>query len=475
MNITTTFQSPTAKSSRRPLHSFGMTMIFLVTCVYPDVVIAAKTPDKLPTVEAPLVLGEVDGDTFDQMTVVNIRFNGKVNWKETPKVEDHGMFLQISLPDTMVTEPGKFIDGPAPHFPKIAIIQATSKDAAVRIFTIKPASLVRESSKTEILGDRLIMTLDHKTLQTLLAKGPGTAEPSFVGPVQPAAKSTVSADEVIAQTTVRNDLTAPSLVLKKEPATSLTGNGSQLDLRGKMTKIAAFSGIMFMLLIATWMAKPYLRKRRRKKASDGGFEPQSLSFETLATMPLSPRQKLMVVQIGNERVLLGVSQDSISFLTNLNQGHQQAFATAAPQIPSNSPAARVLSNIAAKNFSDTFNDESTVNMHPRPVLKNIEGNDPESLRTPVARPTPSLKRPQVKTKSIPPARDPEVETAEKPARNERPGSRLNIRIDDNGATKVAAKSNRSAGRPTKEAEPKKQAIDDITSIIREKLNTLRTI
>lgn len=432
----------------------------------------AKGPEKLPAAEAPLVLGEVDGDTFDQMTVINIRFNGKVSWKETPKVEDHGMFLQISLPDTMVTEPGKFIDGPAPHFPKIAVIQATSKDAAVRIFTIKPASLVRESSKTEILGDRLIMTLDHNTLQSLLAKGPASPEPAFVGPAKPAAKNVMSAEQVIAETTVRTDLAAPSLVLKKEPKTSLTGNGSQLDLRGKLTKVAAFSGVMFMLLIATWIAKPYLRKRRRKKTTDGA-EPQSLNFETLATMPLSPRQKLMVVQIGNERVLLGVSADSISFLTNLNQNAQPAFAMPAPQISS---AAKVLSNIASRNFSDTLNDDSTVEMRPRPVLKNIEGNDPGSL---AAHASAISEEPAARTTVTKPARHTPVSdtqpSAPRPDRNERPGSRLNIRIDDNGATKVTAKPAKPAGRPPKEPEQKKQAIDDITTIIREKLNTLRTI
>lgn len=448
-------------------------IVWLAAFGLPSASFAAKAPEKLPAAEAPLVLGEVDGDTFDQMTVINIRFNGKVSWKETPKVEDHGMFLQISLPDTIATEPGKFIDGPAPHFPKIAVIQATGKDAAVRIFTIKPASLVRESSKTEILGDRLIMTLDHKTLQSLLVKGPLNPEPAFVGPVKPAAKNVVSAEQVIAETTVRTDLAAPSIVLKKEPATGLTGNGSQLDLRGKLTKIAAFSGLMFVILIATWIAKPYLRKRRRKKTADG-VEPQPLSFETLATMPLSPRQKLMVVQIGNERVLLGVSTDSISFLTNLSQNAQPAFAMPAPQISS---AARVLSDIAARNFSDTLNDDSTVEMRPRPVLKNIEGNDPDSL----AAKSPTISEEHAgRPAATRPVRKPQAPidrtAAPRTERDERPGSRLNIRIDDNGATKMkSARTAKPTSRPVKEPEQKKQAIDDITTIIREKLNTLRTI
>jgi hypothetical protein len=190
-------------------------------------------------------------------------------------------------------------------------------------------------------------------------------------------------------------------------------------------------------------------------------------------MPLSPRQKLMVVQIGNERVLLGVSADSISFLTNLNQNAQPAFAMPAPQIAS---AAKVLSNIAARNFSDTLNEESTVEMRPRPVLKNIEGNDPASLaaQAPTISETPAPRTPVARaTRKSPAAAAPVA--APQPERNERPGSRLNIRIDDNGATKMTAAPAKPASRPAKEPEHKKQAIDDITSIIREKLNTLRTI
>lgn len=439
----------------------------------------ARNATTLPatTGSATVTLGDVDGETFDQMTVINIRFHGKPTWAETPKVEDHGMFLQISLPDTLVPEPGKFFDGPTPHFPKIAIIQTTTKDAAVRIFTVKPANTVREASRTEILGDRLIMTLDHKNLQILLGQTMATAEPSFVGPPAPAAKNVQSADTVISQTTVRDDLAPPSLVLKKEPKTALTGNGSQVDLRGTLTKVAAFSGIMFLILIATWFVKPKLRRRIKTKKSAQGEELPALGFETLATMALSPRQKLMVVQIGNDRVLLGVSQDSISFLTNLNQGVQPAFQGAqtalqgaAAAFAQQAPLMGSLPVRQNRNFTEALTDESTVEMHPRPTLKKIEGNDPESLRSP----EPAKKRiAQRKPSPSSFAEEPE-DSAPTPrvTRGERPGSRLSIRIDDNGATKV---TNRPASKPSVKEPEKKQAIDDITSIIREKLNTLRTI
>lgn len=421
----------------------------------------------LPTMTTPLTLGDVDGETFDQMTVINIRFNEKLSWTQPPVIEDHGMFLQITLPDTLVNEPGKFFNGAVPHLPKIAIIQSTYKDAAVRIFTNRPASAVRQASTTEILGNRLIMTLDHKKLEALLGDSASntnnTADTIFVGPPEPTTKTAVSAESVIASTTPRSDLVAPSLILKKEGTSGISGSGLNIDLRGKLTKVAIFSGILFLLLIASWLAKPYLR---RKKTSEKGGLPAPLAFETIATMALNPRQKLMVVQIGNDRVLLGVGADSINFLTNLTTNEQTEKPFAAP-------SAKMISPMGSRNFEESLADNPPFEMFERPVLKNIEGNDPASLAAPAVqtdrrRREPLVQEP-IRNKSKIADRLPSEDIIRE-RQATAPGSRLNIRIDDNGASRVAVKSS-----PKKVPEPKKQAIDDITSIIREKLNSLRAI
>ncbi len=428
---------------------------------------ASQTSNKLPLIKNQLVLGAVDGETFDQMTIINIRFNEKPEWATIPKVEDHGMFLQITLPNTLVTEPGKFFDGAPPHFPKIAIIQSTPQDAAVRIFTVQPAGTVRDSSKTEILGNRLIMSLDHKKLETLLGSTGGGSDVQLVGPPVPPATSSASAESIIDSTKIRTDIAAPSLVLKKEAkAGALTGGGTELGLGDKLTKVALFSGFMFFILICAWVAKPFLKKK--KKLLDKDNNP-ILSFETVATMPLNPRQKLMVIQVGNDRILLGVGADSINFLTNLStSGTQQ------PQIASQ--ASKVVQALGTRKFEDTFISNESVDLVPRPQLKNIEGNDVASLSQP---PRKAISEPAPTKTRASKAFDEQVEidleekvqaNMKRPGRNTHPGSRLNIRIDDSGATKLSGKS--SSKKPPEE---KKQAIDDITSIIREKLNSLRTI
>ncbi len=428
----------------------------------------ASTPsNRLPLIKNQLVLGTVDGETFDQMTIINIRFNEKPEWKTVPKVEDHGMFLQITLPNTLVTEPGKFFDGAPPHFPKIAIIQITPQDAAVRIFTVQPAGSVRDSSKTEILGNRLIMSLDHKKLDAILGSTGAESEVQLVGPPVPPATARWSAESVIDATKIRKDIAAPSLVLKKEAkSTNLAGGGTELGLGDKLTKVAFFSGFMFFILICAWVAKPWLKKR--KKLTDKNNNP-ILAFETVATMPLNPRQKLMVIQVGNDRILLSVGADSINFLTNLSNG-EQAHSQISAQ------ASKVVQALGTRKFEDTLLSNDSVDLVPRPQLKNIEGNDVASLSQAPRRTMSELT--QAKS-SASKAFSEEVEidveesiqaNLKRPARNTQPGSRLNIRIDDSGATKLATKS--AAKKPPEE---KKQAIDDITSIIRAKLNSLRTI
>jgi flagellar biogenesis protein FliO len=431
---------------------------------------AAEPSRKLPLIKNQLVLGTVDGETFDQMTIINIRFNEKPEWESVPKVEDHGMFLQITLPNTLVNEPGKFFDGAPPHFPKIAIIQATPQDAAVRIFTVQPAGSVRDSSKTEILGNRLIMSLDHKKLETILGSNGSENEAQLVGPPVPPTAARLTAESVIDSTKIRTDIAAPSLVLKKETkSAALVGGGTDLGLGEKLTKVAFFSGFMFFILICTWVAKPWLKKKKLIKDKDNN---PILAFETVATMPLNPKQKLMVIQVGNDRILLGVGSDSINFLTNLSGG-QQIHAPAHTQI--SSQASKVVQALGTRKFEDTFTSNESVDLIPRPQLKNIEGNDVATLSQSSRRNMNELTQPSARaSKAF--SEEVEIELEEKvqsnskrSARNTQPGSRLNIRVDDTGATKLATKCSK------KQPEENNQAIDDITSIIREKLNSLRTI
>jgi hypothetical protein len=65
---------------------------------------------------------------------------------------------------------------------------------------------------------------------------------------------------------------------------------------------------------------------------------EDITVKTLATHPLGPKQKLTVVQVGQEQILLGVSPDSINFLSTLNRKPEAISRTSLEMPPISKPS-----------------------------------------------------------------------------------------------------------------------------------------
>ena len=79
--------------------------------------------DKVPLAESEntlITLGEIDGESTSNLSLVTIRLDQTPSWKTLGPIQNHGSFLQIVLPGTIVPEPGKFYDGGNSYLPKIA-------------------------------------------------------------------------------------------------------------------------------------------------------------------------------------------------------------------------------------------------------------------------------------------------------------------------------------------------------------------
>jgi hypothetical protein len=120
--------------------------------------------------------------------VVTVRLNNKPQWNEVA-LEEHGTFLQIKLPKTQIPASGEFIDGNGPYLKKIATFQLQDDDGALRFFLSLDASKAKMATSAELLGDRLVITIDHKKIEQLMA--PQTAK-----------GDAATADEIVAQTVV---------------------------------------------------------------------------------------------------------------------------------------------------------------------------------------------------------------------------------------------------------------------------------
>lgn len=390
---------------------------------------------------SPLVnVGAIDGESDTRLSIVNIRLDKQPSMSQVGELQDHGSFLQLTLPNAVVPEPGKFFDGNNPHLPKIAVFQMTPTEAAIRFFAASDTAAIKRAAQAEILGSRIVLTVDHAKLAAGAAATPGKP---FVGPPAPEElrpKPAVSASEVIAKTEVSHDIPAPAAQIKD--GTSLATGG--LDLRDKLVRVAAFSGVLLLALGASWFARPLLRRRARRREGD---EP-AVSMRTISSLALAPRQKVSLIQVGDERILIGVTPEAVTFLTTI------AGTAARQREPRALPFARALEDSVAPS----------VEMRQAPVLKKLDGNDEVTLSTQA--PTPRAAEPAKPAPARRQARD------EGPAAS-KGGGRINLTVGDDGVKRLES---RPAPRPAKSADDgSQQAIDDVTRLIREKLKTLRTI
>jgi hypothetical protein len=164
--------------------------------------------------------------------------------------------------------------------------------------------------------------------------------------------------------------------------------------------------------------------------------------------------------VGDEKILLGVTPDAISFLTVLNQTRRDSalpgFSVEKPkpiadQTTKNQSlaSARIrepaVLNQSSDTFEDVLSDDKTISLKETPRLKKIAGNDEETLK--------GSKKPPV---------------TDRPTAGAARGQRINIGVDDAGARPMGRSRPRAA-------EPSPEAIEDVTRLIREKLKNLKSI
>jgi len=125
---------------------------------------AAETNKKKPDA---IVLNKVESEVENDLTLVTAKLSAQPAWKQL-EVEDHGTFLQIKMPNTAIVTSGEFLDGNGPFLKKIASFQVTENDGALRLFLNQDAAKAKLATTAEILGERVVITIDHKKLEQLI-------------------------------------------------------------------------------------------------------------------------------------------------------------------------------------------------------------------------------------------------------------------------------------------------------------------
>ncbi len=366
----------------------------------------------------PVTIDSLVSEVGPRYTTVSIDLVGNPHWQEPPTLKVIDNFIEINLRDTVVAEGGITLPIKSPILKKMSAAQTDANTATVRVYTPKTPSLVAEATTVELLGSRLLVTLDHQTYNTNLAKfnEPNT---DFIGPPPP---------QLIAAADLPENQLMPSDLVKSRAAdTALKGTPN--TLRQKLLQTTGFSAFMLFLLVGIHAYKRFARKA--SLANKPGAE--LMKMETLSNLVVSPKQRISMIQVGDERFLIAVGPDQVNFLTALK-------STSAP-----------ISPIVAKQLEQARSFEQALATAPELPM-------PAKKELPVA----VNKKPVLTAKPKAPAGLAKAATmpAAAPRGTPTKGQRINVRVSDSGVEDLTSK---------------KTASDDVTRLIREKLQQLRTI
>lgn len=271
-------------------------------------------------------LGAITTDVESDLTIVTARLNKAPDWKAI-EIEEHGTFLQIKLPQTQIPSSGEFFDGNGPFLRKLASFQLPNEDGALRLFINQDASKAKLATTAELLGDRLVITIDHKKIEQLISPALAKIEaaPAANNNV---ANSTTALDVALPQNVVAGTKTIESTVNANTADSNKTlspSNGDQLH--AQLTKGAGICAILFLGLLALQLHR-VRRRKSKKSAIDRNFmEPATM--RVLSSIAVGQKQKLTLVQVGDQQLLIGIGPESINLITSIEQRPKVAnFANA---------------------------------------------------------------------------------------------------------------------------------------------------
>lgn len=375
----------------------------------------ADAPAQKRTVEKPLVVELVESESNESSTSILIGLDRKPEWTEPLTIEEHGTFLQVVLKGSIIPTTGKFFEGSGPYLAKMAGFQLSPDDGAIRLFLTKEASIINKSLTQKIEGDKVYLTIDHKQLE-------GYGLSSHVQPEKIPGSPDV--EDVVANTKVRDDIPDPANLV------SSVGKDSEQEdgLSKRMVWTAIASGIVMILLASFHITRRLISSRLV------GAPEKHASMKMLDSVHLAPKQKLTLMDVGGQQILLGVSPDGINYLTTVTPREKgqnpQLMARSGPSVDVERAAPAV-----------------------RPALPKPEV---QSAKTQVSS--------DVRAKKQTPTSIPQKEPVVRPENlvsNER--KRISVRIDDEGVHQV---------RNPKVEKVSPDTLEDVTKLIRSKLKNI---
>ena len=195
-----------------------------------------------------------------------------------------------------------------------------------------------------------------------------------------------------------------------------------------------------------------------------------IKMKTISSMSLAAKQRLTLVQVGNEQILLAISPDNVSYITTINKNStsNQLSGGGGPHHGSIQERIATTQPIKLDHFTtQLLNPENDGAVELRRPQFNSSAR--QTLPVANAKPTPR-QQPKVTGNRI--AINPQA--LQKPAQRKS----INIAIGDEGIKRVGATQKEIIPRTARNSRDPlvgERPLDDITRLIREKLKNLPAI
>ncbi len=361
-------------------------LILLLSFVWIPCGMAADTTSQFKGVSVDKKSGDIKFD-----------FSSKLNLKEAPKLSYFDTYFEFKLPDSSVDQ-AKFFDVDSEYIQKVGVYPTSSTSMGVRLFTDKDGSLERYQLSNLKLRDSTINFSFDKVGYLKLKEATSKQNEKIASTSQEEARENNTTTS-LASTNNKEELNSKSnesvlgsstlKLLYDKSQKSVKDNALNLKnsniIKDNIKSIAMFLTIMVLGCLALYFSRRILGKGLSKKAD------AALKIKTLAVSSISPKQKISLVEVCGERILLGITPTNVSFITKVGQASssltlssynskfsentETSFLSRPKTIGNtgNTGISTVLENKSSKEEKVLSKNESVRNTSP--VVKNTTGRE----------------------------------------------------------------------------------------------------
>ena len=330
----------------------------------------------------PIEIEHIGTESTDKFSLVTLKLNGAPT-RSNIQLNNKGSYAQTILPNVKIGSIDNFIDAQSPYLSKIALFSDDQDRSVLRVFSDLDASDIIRATELEYIGNRIVLSLDH----TLLGKNK-TATAIEAAPPTPS----------LEQLPLKQENKAFNRVLQKS---------------------AIASGVLLFLALMLLSLRRVFRNRRILDEENG-----AIAMKVLNSISLSPRQKLSVIQIGEEQLLFSQESGRLELIKEIHQ--KRAVERQTLQRATQKQAQR--------------------------ISRTSEPRDPKRRTT-------GFKESAIKKQNADKVESTNPKIKETKSRKNT--SRINVSIGDDGIQNNSDETN-----------PSHQTLEDVTQIIRNKLKNL---